>query len=116
MVMNENQRLREVIQQKEKALKTTTITKEPAMLNTVSPEAIELFTCGLEKLTAQERQIYKAYLNKMSTKDIMNELNIKENTLKFHNKNLYSKLGVSSRKQLLEVYKTIREYNQMNID
>lgn len=116
MVMNENQRLREVIQQKEEALKTTTIIKERAIINTVSPEAIEMFTCGLEKLTAQERQIYKAYLNKMSTKDIMNELNIKENTLKFHNKNLYSKLGVSSRKQLLEVYKTIREYNQMNID
>lgn len=26
-------------------------------------------------------------------------------TLKFHNKNLYGKLGVSSRKQLLEVYR-----------
>jgi len=32
----------------------------------------------------------------------MNTLNIKENTLKYHNKNLYGKLGVSSRKQLLE--------------
>ena len=35
-------------------------------------------------------------------------LNIKENTLKFHNKNLYHKLGVSSRKELLEIYKLIR--------
>ena len=26
---------------------------------------------------------------------------IKENTLKYHNKNIYNKLGVSSRKQLL---------------
>ena len=109
MVMNENQRLREILQQKEEVLKTTTIAKEPATLNTVSPESIELFTCGLEKLTTQERQIYKAYLNKMSTKDILSELNIKENTLKFHNKNLYSKLGVSSRKQLLEVYNAIEK-------
>lgn len=31
----------------------------------------------------------------------MAELNIKEDTLKFHNKNIYSKLGVTSRKQLL---------------
>ncbi|MBE6941575.1 MAG: hypothetical protein E7455_04785 [Ruminococcaceae bacterium] len=30
-------------------------------------------------------------------------MNITEITLKFHNKNLYGKLGVSSRKQLLEV-------------
>jgi len=28
-------------------------------------------------------------------------MNIKENTLKYHNKNIYSKLGISSRKQLL---------------
>ena len=38
----------------------------------------------------------------------MSTLNIKENTLKFHNKNLYGKLGVSSRKQLLEVYRAIK--------
>jgi DNA-binding CsgD family transcriptional regulator len=35
-------------------------------------------------------------------------LNIKENTLKFHNKNIYGKLGVSSRKQLLEIHKQIK--------
>ena len=35
------------------------------------------------------------------------ELSIKENTLKFHNKNLYSKLGVTSRKQLVECAKAI---------
>ena len=28
---------------------------------------------------------------------------IKENTLKYHNRNIYSKLGVSSRKQLLQI-------------
>ena len=43
----------------------------------------------------------------MTTKEIMAYLNIKENTLKFHNKNLYSKLGVTSRKELVEVYKQI---------
>jgi DNA-binding CsgD family transcriptional regulator len=34
----------------------------------------------------------------------MEQLNIKENTLKFHNKNIYGKLGVSSRKQLIATY------------
>ena len=35
-------------------------------------------------------------------------MNIKESTLKYHNRNLYGKLGVSSRKELLEVHKHIR--------
>ena len=41
----------------------------------------------------------------MTTDIIMKKLAIKENTLKFHSKNLYGKLGVKSRKQLLEIYK-----------
>jgi len=39
----------------------------------------------------------------------LQELSIAENTLKFHNKNLYGKLGVSSRKQLLEYAKVIEK-------
>ena len=37
------------------------------------------------------------------------QLQIVENTFKFHNKNLYSKLGVTSRKQLVEYAKAIQE-------
>ncbi|MBR5785297.1 MAG: helix-turn-helix transcriptional regulator, partial [Clostridia bacterium] len=82
----------------------------------VSSEMMEYFAQGLDTLTSQERQIYEAYLSGTSTKDIMIELNIKENTLKFHNKNLYSKLGVSSRKQLLEVYRAIKSDMKKNED
>ena len=77
---------------------------------------MEDFAQGLDTLTSQERYIYEAYLSGTSTKDIMIELNIKENTLKFHNKNLYSKLGVSSRKQLLEVYRAIKADMKKNGD
>ena len=59
---------------------------------------------NLEKLTKTERLIFDFYINGLSTKEIMEQLNITENTLKFHNKNLYSKLNVSSRKQLAEIY------------
>lgn len=62
---------------------------------------LELFVSGLERLTPKEQLLYDCYTGGMSTTQIMEQLNIKENTLKFHNKNLYSKLGVSSRKQLL---------------
>ncbi len=75
----------------------------------ISSEEMELFNKGVEKLTPTEKFIYEAYLCGTSTKDIMNDLNIKENTLKFHNKNIYGKLGVSSRKRLLEIYKSINE-------
>ena len=34
-------------------------------------------------------------------------MNIKETTLKYHNRNLYGKLGVSTRKELLELHKQI---------
>ena len=51
--------------------------------------------------------IFEAYIARMSTKEVMAMLNITENTLKFHNKNIYHKLGVSSRKELLEIYKQL---------
>lgn len=60
------------------------------------------FTQSLQQLTPAERTIYDLYLDGKTTREIMDKLNIKENTLKFHNKNLYGKLGVSSRKQLME--------------
>lgn len=64
---------------------------------------IEEFLWGVSDLTRTERVIYDLYLKGCTTKEIMTECNIKENTLKYHNKNIYSKLGVSSRKELLEI-------------
>jgi len=78
-------------------LKNTDITKEQ----------IEMFVLGLESLTKTEKAIYEAHLKRITTKEILELFNIKENTLKFHNKNIYGKLGVSSKKQLLEISKYI---------
>ena len=41
------------------------------------------------------------YLAGKNAKDIIEATGIKESTLKFHNSNIYQKLGVSSRKQML---------------
>ena len=41
------------------------------------------------------------YLSNMTGKEINDALGIKESTLKYHNHNLYQKLGVTSRKQML---------------
>ena len=40
---------------------------------------------------------------------IMEELYITNNTLKFHNKNLYAKLGMKNRKELVEIGKLVKE-------
>ncbi len=73
------------------------------------PEATELFLAGLAKLTPKEQQLYDCYVVGMTTDVIMEQLCIKENTLKFHSKNLYSKLGVRSRKQLMSLHKLVCE-------
>ena len=57
----------------------------------------------LYRLTPAERVIYDLYLDGMGTKEILVQLNITQNTLKYHNKNIYSKLGVSSRKELIAI-------------
>lgn len=59
---------------------------------------------NLERLTKTEHIIFDYYIEGLSTKEVMDKLNITENTLKFHNKNIYSKLNVSSRRQLMEIY------------
>lgn len=85
-----------------------TLKSEQPTVSTVSnitQEQIEFFMDSLETLTKTERIVFNYYIELKTTKEIMSELEIKENTLKFHNKNLYSKLGVSSRKQLMEIYK-----------
>lgn len=76
---------------------------EPAVQ--VDSESVALFLAGLATLTPKERALYECYIAGMTTDAIMEKLAIKENTLKFHSKNLYSKLGVNSRKRLLEVHK-----------
>lgn len=65
-------------------------------------EDYEYFLCNLSTLTPSEYRIYELYLQGKNVKQIAEILNITENTLKFHNKNIYSKLGISSRKQLLK--------------
>ena len=76
-------------------------------LASVEAEKRELFMGGVAALTATEQRIYESYLEGKSTKEIMQEQNIKENTLKYHNKNIYSKLGVSSRKELIAIAKAL---------
>lgn len=69
--------------------------------SSADPEFYEIFKTNVHSLTAREKEVFVMYLEGKTAKEIYETLNINPNTLKFHNKNIYSKLGVTSRKELL---------------
>ena len=71
-------------------------------LSKADPDDFEMFMNNLKTLTKKERTIFELYLEGKKTAEILVIADINQNTLKYHNKNIYSKLGVTSRKQLLE--------------
>ena len=75
----------------------------------VDCEKTQAFTSGLPTLTVTEQKVYALHLQKKTTAEILEILHIKENTLKYHNKNIYSKLGVSSKKELVAIAKVIEK-------
>ncbi|MBQ4067863.1 MAG: hypothetical protein IJC76_01295 [Lachnospiraceae bacterium] len=85
----------------EESQKITTVISDEDM------EKITFFLQGVDNLTPTETKIYNLYLEEKTTKEVLKIMNITENTLKYHNKNIYSKLGVSSRKQLKEIAKIL---------
>ncbi|MBE6727522.1 MAG: hypothetical protein E7562_02605 [Ruminococcaceae bacterium] len=116
LVMNEYQRMKTIVKQVEavhnysdsKTASSDKMLEKPIEDDAVSPERIEIFIMGLKTLTPTEKEIYDAYIARVTTKEIMANMNIKETTLKYHNRNLYGKLGVSTRKELLEIHKHIK--------
>lgn len=116
LVINENQRLQQIVKQVEtvhsymgeEKPEPIAMREKPLSDEVLQPERIDAFVAGLQRLTPTEREIYDAYIARATTKEVMANLNIKETTLKYHNSNLYGKLGVSSRKELLELHKQIK--------
>lgn len=67
----------------------------------IDPDDYAQFMAGIDTLTVTERKIFHHYLDGKSVKEIIEIAAIKESTLRYHNRNIYSKLGVNSLKQLL---------------
>lgn len=110
IIASEHERLREMLKSKAEfntAFSAPAGSLEPAVAAEAEPafceEDCKQFLDGINCLTPTEKVIFDSYVAGKTTKEIMSELNIKENTLKFHNKNIYGKLGVSSRKQLIRI-------------
>ena len=69
--------------------------------NIIIQDDYDHFCSGLRSLTPKERTIFNLYLEGKTVPEILQIAEVKESTLKYHNGNIYSKLGVSSKKQLL---------------
>ena len=75
----------------------------------IDPDAYAHFLEGIETLTTTERKIFSHYLDGLSVKEIAQLLAVKESTVYSHNKNIYSKLGINSLKQLLRYAALMRQ-------
>lgn len=67
----------------------------------VDPYDYEDFKNGLQFLTEREKEILNLYISGKTVKEIVAMTGLKESTVRFHNRNIYTKLGVHSLKQLL---------------
>ena len=104
-LMAEAEKLKQQVPTVPAAEVTIEVSQETEVPAEEDQESMKLFLDGLTMLTPKERELYECYVADMTTDVIMEKLAIKENTLKFHSKNLYGKLGVKSRKQLMELHK-----------
>lgn len=60
------------------------------------------------KLTAREHEVTELLLQGKTYKNIGNELVISENTVKYYIKNIYSKIGVNSRDELIDLLHKVK--------
>ena len=68
----------------------------------IDPKEFARFMESLKTLTPTERQIFDLYLAGKTTEEVLELQQCKITTLKYHNRNIFGKLGVTSKKQLLQ--------------
>ena len=69
---------------------------------------------NLITLTPREKEVFNLYLKGYSGKEIINKLGFSNNALKYHNKNIYAKLGVTSRKELMQYAIILKQKQSKN--
>ncbi|NOX62757.1 MAG: response regulator transcription factor [Chloroflexi bacterium] len=88
--------------------------RQVAAGNMVFPQALQAWLLrgesrrGKDKpqqgLTAREQDVWALIAEGLTTQEIARRLHLSENTVKFHTKNLYGKLGVSNRAEATRAY------------
>lgn len=78
----------------------------------VDPDDYKVFLSGIKELTKTEKKIFDYYLDGKTVKEITELMGVKESTIRFHNRNIYMTLGVSSLKQLLRYSAIMKHENE----
>jgi DNA-binding CsgD family transcriptional regulator len=87
------------------------VSEDEAPVNITASAAYIQFRQNLENLTLSEQAVFNLYMKNLSAQQIANKLFVSINTIKFHNRNIYSKLGISSLKEL-KIYVNIMKEAQ----
>lgn len=74
----------------------------------------EGFLKNVKTLSPAERSVFDLYIKGYKAQDIANELYLSINTIKTHNRRIFTKLNVSSRKELLVYIDMMKEMNLIN--
>lgn len=82
----------------------------------IRPENYQLFLERLETLTPAERRVFDLYVLDKKAQEIADELNLSLSTIKYHNGNIYGKLEVGSRKELLAYIRHMRRQQKRGGD
>lgn len=80
----------------------------------IDPNEYQFFLEKIKALTAREREIFDLYCHGSSIKEVMDLLEIKQSTIKYHNKNIYETLGVKNLKQLTRYVALMQQEQRKN--
>lgn len=81
---------------------------ERARTSRIDQESYQLFLERLETLTPAERRVFDLYIKEKKAQEIADALNLSLSTVKYHNGNIYGKLEVGSRSELLAYIRYMR--------
>lgn len=75
----------------------------------IDPDDYRRFLAGMQNFTPAESNVFQYYLAGKSSKEILELMGIKDSTLRYHNRNIYQKLGVNSLKQMIRYGALVRQ-------
>lgn len=89
---------------------------EKAKQENLSLSSLDEFLENTEKLTPSERLVFDHYVKGYTPKETAEELFLSINTIKTHNKRIYTKLNINSRDELILYVKLLKEIGKELVD
>ena len=77
-------------------------------------ETAPMFLQNVKTLSQAERNVFDLYIRGYKAQEIADELHLSINTIKTHNRRIFAKLNVSTRKELLVYIDMMKELNMIH--